>query len=126
MKGDPQRERRDEGSVREVLAAERAEIVGRIGALNRSMEDIVSASLSANGDDEHDPEGSTIAFERAQVAALLAQATAHLTESTEALRRLEAGGYGHCERCGAAIARERLLARPTARTCIDCAVAGGA
>jgi DnaK suppressor protein len=123
MKGDPQRERRDEGSLREVLAAERAEILGRIGALNRSMEDIVSASLSANGDDEHDPEGSTIAFERAQVAALLAQATAHLTESTEALRRLEAGGYGHCERCGAAIARERLLARPTARTCIDCAAA---
>ena len=30
------------------------------------MEDIVSASLSSNADDEHDPEGSTIAFEPAQ------------------------------------------------------------
>jgi DnaK suppressor protein len=109
-----------------MLAAERAEVLGRVRALSSSLEDIVSASLSANADDEHDPEGSTIAFERAQVAALLAQATAHLTESTEALRLLEAGGYGHCERCGAAIARERLLARPTAHTCIDCAVAGGA
>jgi RNA polymerase-binding transcription factor len=123
MTGDPQQEWREEGHVRDVLAAEQAEVLARVAALSRSMEDIVSASLSANADDEHDPEGSTIAFERAQVAALLAQATAHLKESTEALRRLDAGGYGQCERCGAAIARERLLARPTARTCIDCAAA---
>ena len=107
--------------MREVLLAEQAEVLARVGALSRSMEDIVSASLSANADDEHDPEGSTIAFERAQVAALLAQARAHLRESTEALRRLDGGGYGHCERCGGAIAPERLLARPTARTCIECA-----
>jgi DnaK suppressor protein len=126
MTGDPQREWREEGYVREVLAAEQAEVLARVGALSRSLEDIVSASVSANADDEHDPEGSTIAFERAQVAALLAQATAHLRESTEALQRLDAGRYGHCERCGGAIARERLLARPTARTCIDCAVAGNA
>ena len=123
MTGDPDQEWRDDGDVREILAAEQAEVLARVGALERSMADIVSASVSANADDEHDPEGSTIAFERAQVAALLAQAEAHLKESTEALRRLDAGGYGHCERCGAAIARERLLARPTARTCIRCAVA---
>jgi RNA polymerase-binding transcription factor DksA len=126
MTGDPQQERGEEEDVREVLVAERAETLARVGALSRSLEDIVSASLSSNADDEHDPEGSTIAFERAQVAALLAQATAHLEESTEALRRLDAGEFGNCERCGAGIARERLLARPTARTCIDCAVARGA
>jgi DnaK suppressor protein len=109
--------------LREVLVAEQAEVAARVKALTRSLDDIVSASLSANADDEHDPEGSTIAFERAQVAALLAQADAHLRESTDALRRLEAGSYGHCEVCGGAIAPERLLARPTARTCIHCAAA---
>src|SRR3954464_6664916 len=116
--GEPHEEWSDDRGVREVLAAEQAEVFARVDALSRSMEDIVSASVSANADDEHDPEGSRIAFERAQVAALLAQARTHLTESTEALGRLDAG---ECERWGAAIGRQRLLARPTARTCIDCA-----
>jgi RNA polymerase-binding transcription factor DksA len=104
------------------LTRARAETLAQIEALTREFEQVVAASESSNADDEHDPEGSTIAFERAQVAALLAQAAAHLRESTEALRRLDASEYGHCERCGGAIASERLLARPTARTCIDCAV----
>jgi DnaK suppressor protein len=111
----------EERSVREALTAEQAEVLARVRALSRSLDDIVSASLSSNADDEHDPEGSTIAFERAQVAALLAQAQEHLKESTDALRRWDAGSYGHCEVCGAAIATERLQARPTARTCIHCA-----
>ena len=123
MTGDRHQEWHDDRDVREVLTSEQAEVLARVGALGRSFDDIVAASLSANADDEHDPEGSTIAFERAQVAALLAQARAHLTESTEALQRLDAGGFGRCERCGTAIPRERLLARPTARTCISCAAA---
>ncbi len=116
-------ERPEDADVREALAAEQVEVLARVTALSRSLEDIVSASLSSNADDEHDPEGSTIAFERAQVAALLAQAEEHLKESTDALRRLDAGSYGRCEVCGAAIASERLAARPTARTCIHCAAA---
>jgi DnaK suppressor protein len=121
MAGGARDEWRDDRDVREVLTAEQAEVLARVGALSRSMEDIIGASESANADDEHDPEGSTVAFERAQVAALLAQARVHLTEVTGALRRLDAGRYGTCERCGATIAAERLQARPTARTCIHCA-----
>jgi len=124
MAGDPDQEWGGDLEMPESLAAEQLELLARVSALSHSLDDIVSASVSANADDEHDPEGSTIAFERAQVSALLAQARAHLTESAEALRRLDAGGYGTCERCGGVIARQRLLARPTARTCIDCAVAG--
>ncbi len=112
-----------EGDVREALAAEQAELRARVTALTGSLEDIVSASLSANADDEHDPEGSTIAFERAQVTALLAHTRGRLTEAGEALQRLDAGHYGRCERCGGLIAPERLEARPTARTCIRCASA---
>jgi DnaK suppressor protein len=107
--------------AREALSAEQAEVAVRVAALSRSLEDIVAASLSSNADDEHDPEGSTIAFERAQVTALLAQARTHLAEATEALQRLDAGRYGRCERCEGPIAAERLLAGPTARTCIHCA-----
>ena len=121
MSGDSHDERRGDSGVREVLAAEQAEVLARVDALSRSMDDIIAASESSNADDEHDPEGSTIAFERAQVAALLAHARTHLSEATAALQRLDVGDYGQCERCGDAIAPERLEARPTARTCIRCA-----
>ncbi len=123
MTGEPHDEWPDDRSVREVLAAEQAEVLARVDALSRSLDDIVGASESSNADDEHDPEGSTIAFERAQVTALLAQARTHLTEATDALQRLDSDSYGRCERCGEAISPERLRARPTARTCIHCAAA---
>ncbi len=39
---------------------------------------------------------------------------------TEALARIEEGGFGVCERCGDLIELERLKARPIATLCIDC------
>ena len=82
---------------------------------------MVAASRDSNADDEHDPEGATIAFERAQLGAILRQSTADLAEVDEALGRLAAGQFGTCQQCGKPIAPERLEARPTARLCITCA-----
>jgi DnaK suppressor protein len=107
--------------VSDPLLAERAAVLAQIGALTREFEGVVDASRSSNADDEHDPEGATIAFERQQVAALLAQARSRLADVDAALARRDAGGYGVCESCGRPIAPERLAARPAARTCIDCA-----
>jgi len=38
----------------------------------------------------------------------------------EALRRIDDGSYGKCLTCGKSISKERLLAVPHARFCIDC------
>jgi DnaK suppressor protein len=103
------------------LLDERAAALAQIDALTRSFDDVVAASQSSNADDEHDPEGATIAFERQQVVALLATARQRLADVDAALARREAGGYGVCEACGGAISPERLAARPAARTCISCA-----
>ena len=83
---------------------------------------MVAASRDSNADDEHDPEGATIAFERAQLATVLRLATDDLAEVDAALARVSAGTYGRCERCGQPIAPARLDARPTARLCIQCAM----
>ena len=107
--------------ARELLRAERASAVSRVSALGREFCGIVESSGSAGTDDEHDPEGATIAFERQHVAALLSQAREHLTAIDQALRKLDDGGYGICESCGNPISAERLAARPAAATCIDCA-----
>jgi RNA polymerase-binding transcription factor DksA len=103
------------------LAEERARTQERLAGLTGDYDGIVAASLDSNADDEHDPEGATIAFERSQVGSLIHQARGHLAEVAAAEQRLRAGTYGRCERCGETIAEGRLEARPVARLCIDCA-----
>lgn len=44
-----------------------------------------------------------------------------LREIGAALRRIDDGSYGECERCEETINPRRLEADPTARLCIDCA-----
>jgi len=109
-------------AARARLASERERAEARLRSLGRDFDGIVTSS--AAGDDEHDPEGATNAFERQHVAALVEQARQHLADIGSALSRLDAGGYGICERCGQPIGDERLLARPATRTCIRCAAAG--
>jgi len=106
------------------LEAERQRTIGRLASLSEDFEAIVAASRDTNADDEHDPEGATIAFERSQVGALVRQAREHLTELDAAVTRLDAGTYGVCEGCGVPIAEDRLEVRPLARTCIRCASPG--
>ncbi|MER5972510.1 TraR/DksA C4-type zinc finger protein [Streptomyces sp. NPDC002055] len=112
--------------MRERLVAERAGTRDRIAALSRDFDAIVAANALVAVDDEHDPEGSSTAFERAHVAALLAKAHDQLAELDRALERLERGDYGRCEGCGEPIPAARLEARPAASTCVRCAEAGTA
>jgi DnaK suppressor protein len=105
----------------ERLAAERAGTVERLSGLERELRGIIESAGTAGTDDEHDPEGATIAFERQHVAALLSQAREHLTEIDAAIRKLAEGSYGRCERCAQDIGAARLAARPVATTCMNCA-----
>jgi len=103
------------------LAAERQAVSGRLEALHGDFEAMVATSEGSNADDEHDPEGSTIAYERSQLSALMEQAERHLAEIADAEARLATGTYGVCAVCGRDIPEERLRARPVARTCVGCA-----
>jgi len=109
------------GEVRRRLAAEREVLLVRLASLTGDHDAIVAASLDTNADDEHDPEGATIAFERSQVGALIKQVRGHLAELDAAVARAEAGTYGVCEGCGSPIGSARLDALPAARLCIGCA-----
>jgi len=107
--------------TREALVRARLEAARYVDALSRQMRGIIDAARFTNADDEHDPEGATIAFERAQVAALLTAGRQRLADLDQALRRVDEGSYGTCEACGQPIPAERLAARPSARTCVACA-----
>lgn len=108
-------------ALRAAVEAERVRTKARIAALGDDFEAIVEATAEANSDDEHDPEGATIGFERAQITALREQARVELAELDAALGRLAAGTYGICADCDGPIATERLLARPATTTCVACA-----
>jgi DnaK suppressor protein len=108
-------------SPQEVLEAELVDVRAQIARLGRDLAGVVAASEGSNADDEHDPEGATIGFERAQLAALLDAARRREADVEHVLRRLADGGYGTCEVCGEPIGAERLVARPSARTCVRCA-----
>jgi DnaK suppressor protein len=111
----------DEPGVRGSLQAERRSALARIASLEREFADLVAAAEAANADDEHDPEGATIAFERQHIAALLSLAQQQLSLIDAALLRVDSGTYGSCIRCGTMIPAERIAARPSAATCVDCA-----
>ena len=120
---------RDDHSMDDVSAgldAEYARTIARLGDLNADFAAMVAASVDSNADDEHDPEGSTIAFERSQIDALINQAEHHLDDIAIARQRLADGSYEVCESCGKPIGKARLTARPVARLCIDCASRGAA
>ena len=108
-------------AVRARLLADRHTATARLSRLHSDFGGIVEASKDSNADDEHDPEGATIAFERSQVDALARQTEQHLAELDAALARVADGSYGSCERCGGQIPEGRLEARPVARTCVPCA-----
>ncbi len=107
--------------IRAELLRDREAVATMARDLGASFEDIVAAARDSNLDDEHDPEGGTIAAERSLVASMAATARGRLAEIDRALARIADGSYGRCAHCGRPIAPGRLEARPTATLCIRCA-----
>jgi RNA polymerase-binding transcription factor DksA len=106
------------------LREERDEVRARLVSMTRDLESLFAASADSNADDEHDPEGQTIAYERSQLSVLIQGAQQHLAGIEAAAIRLQQGSYGVCEVCDQPIPAARLEARPTARTCVRHAAAG--
>lgn len=92
-----------------------------LGDLRRQHTQLVEAMRADNADDEHDPEGATLAWEREHLAALTGRARERQDTLLAALARLDGGWSGACEGCGASIPVARLLARPEATRCVTCA-----
>ena len=111
-------------ALRALINEEQGRVARTIESLTISFADIAETAALDPHDDEHDPEGSTTGFERAQVSALLAQAVADAAALDDALARLEGGTFGRCRPCGVMITMPRLLALPSTTMCFDCASRG--
>lgn len=103
------------------LEEERRRLLASITSRDADVAGIVAAREGSNVDDEHDPEGATIAFERSQADHAADSARRRLAAVESALRRVEDGTYGVCEVCGRPIGEGRLEALPAAARCVRCA-----
>jgi len=65
-------------------------------------------------------DGAHTAAERGQAITIVRELRVSLTDVERALRKVERGTYGACERCGEPIGDDRLEAIPEARLCIRC------
>ncbi len=102
---------------RTLLEEERDRLCGALAAMRedgqRKMEDEVGVPGGVGADT------ASFTFERELGTGLEEGAQQTLAQIDHALERIDEGTYGTCERCGKAIGRERLLARPAATLCID-------
>ena len=118
---DPTMEPADTAELRAAVDAERQRVEEQITSLQRTVDAIVEAAELTFTDDEHDPEGATIAYERAQALALLRQAREDLVALGLTQVRIDDGTATTCESCDGPIPVERLLALPGVRRCVTCA-----
>ena len=85
--------------------------------LNRSQRD---SSGDLSGYSIHMADVGTDNFDREFALSLASTERGMLYEIEESIRRLEAGGFGVCERCAVKIPVARLRALPYARYCVPC------
>ncbi|MEX1161998.1 MAG: TraR/DksA C4-type zinc finger protein [Nitriliruptor sp.] len=104
-------------TLEQALVDERAELLDQVADLQADA-GVDRWRGDASGDDPADR--GTATSERETAATLSDHARRLMGEIDEALRRIEAGTYGVCTRCGENIGFDRLEAVPAAALCLDC------
>lgn len=96
---------------RRKLLEERSRLSGEIERLREALKTEVDVDA-----EEGDPD----LIEREKNVALVSQLERKKEDVEAALRLIEKGKYGICERCGKEIPTERLEVRPDATLCVQC------
>ncbi len=102
---------------REELEAERAQLLEQVVELDAEAD---VNNWREGGFDDDPADAGSASFERETAQSLSNHARRILTQIDDALRRIDNGTYGVCERCGESIELERLEAVPYATLCIAC------
>ena len=81
------------------IAAARADATTPLTSLAAHVNALAEHQALATHDDEHDPGGMTIGFERAQILGLLTGAPEEVAALDRAAARLRTGAHGRCLNC---------------------------
>jgi DnaK suppressor protein len=102
---------------REELEAERVQLLGQVAELDAEAD---VNNWREGGFDDDPADAGSASFERETAQSLSNHARGLLTQIDDALRRMDRGTYGSCDRCEKQIEPARLEALPYATLCLDC------
>ena len=103
-------------SVAKVLEDKRARLEAELARISAPPESGAGISFG-----KRVGEGTSMAVDRMEQVAAHDKLQAQLADVERALAKLAEASYGACDRCGGAIAPERLETLPWAVLCIECA-----
>jgi DnaK suppressor protein len=106
--------------LRDFLELEQARLLEEVETIEREGHEALSEASGENNYRDHMADQGTATFSRELDMTLEDNVRDALDSVSKALRRIDEGTYGVCERCGAEIDVERLRAMPTATLCITC------
>jgi DnaK suppressor protein len=106
------------GKVRDLLETEAAQLREDIDRAESDIASRLGDAVGDAGDDQADVGAKT--YEREHELAMTHNARELLTQTEQALERIEKGTYGTCESCGEPIGKARLQAQPRAVLCVAC------
>ncbi len=98
--------------IRDRLLQKKDELTARLDRISLNVRRPLNADSKERAKELEDQE---------VVDALGNEAREELAKVTDALTRMESGGYGICAECSSEIEPKRLLAYPYADECIECA-----
>jgi len=105
---------------RELLLEERARVVAALHHLQGGDPESTGAKGAEETYDNHLADAATATLDRGIDSTLEENSEHVLAAIDQALRRIDEGSFGTCERCGKPISEARLEAMPYATKCIDC------
>jgi RNA polymerase-binding protein DksA len=109
----------DTDHFRARLEDERGRVVGALENLRSENSGSMDDEVDESHHDNHLAETASVTLDREIDYSLEENEARVLAAIDAALKRIDDGTYGQCERCGQAIESERLEALPWATLCID-------
>jgi DnaK suppressor protein len=109
----------DTERFRSRLEEERGRVAAALDHLRSENEGSLQDEVDVSAVDNHLAETASVTLDREIDYSLEENETRLLAAIDSALRRIQDGTYGRCERCGEEIEEERLEALPWATLCID-------
>jgi DnaK suppressor protein len=107
-------------ALKTALSSERQRLLREIDDLDADLSESLEDASEESPYDQHLAETAGITLDREIDLTLEENARAVIAQIDRALRKLDAGGYGTCDKCGQPIGEDRLKVAPHATLCIDC------
>jgi RNA polymerase-binding protein DksA len=114
-------DKKDLAEIKERLASERSDLARQVKELDEESFQATQSDMTGEvGLDDDFADAGSATFDRENALSIGNNIRDLINQIDNAIRRIDEGTYGTCERCGRPIDAARLKALPHASLCMDC------